>query len=334
MKIVAFGEVMMRMMVPDHKLLTQSDTLEYLFTGTGVNILSGLSLMQEDCYLCTVLPDNRVGYAAAAAIRKTGIHDQFISYQGDHIGIYILEKGYGARPDKVTYLNRSASSFGTASVSDIDAEAVLDGMDALHICGIALAINESTRALALHLVRCAKAKGVTVIFDCNYRPSLWKDGTDQLVKQIYSEMLQMADVVFAGEKDATLMFGIQSKHKKNTNEYLNDVLSQLKEMFSIQTIAGTLRDASANTLQGYTLQEHGFYLSKIHPLEIYDRIGGGDAFAAGFLHTYLNGEEPAMQIEFATCSGVLGHTTYGDSPVSSKQDILDYMQFGKSDIKR
>lgn len=334
MNVVAFGEVMMRMMVVDHKRLTQSDTLEYMFTGTGVNVLSGLHLMEETCYLCSVLPDNAVGHAAAAHIRKLGIHDDHLRFQGDHIGVYFLEKGFGPRSDKVTYLNRSESSFGKARLEDMDPERILDGMDMLHICGIALAINDATRTMALQLARIAKEKGICVVFDCNYRPSLWKDHKEGLAKEVYSEMLSLSDIVFAGEKDAVLMFEITSEQEKGSIAYIEDVLSSFRKKFSIQTIVGTLRDAQQETLQGYVLQEDGFYLSRQHPLHIYDRIGGGDAFAAGYLHAQHCMPSVAQQIEFATCSGVLAHTTYGDSPVCTKEEILSYMEHGKQDIQR
>ena len=334
MKIVAFGEVMMRMMVPDYKLLTQSHQLEFMFTGTGVNVLSGLSHMGDETYLCSVLPDHHIGQAARADIRRLGIHDDAIYHKGNHIGIYFLEKGYGVRPDQVTYLNRKESSFGKAELSDIDIDQVLKDKDALHLCGIALAISDSTRQLAMTLAKEAKHRGITVIFDCNYRSSLWSNEERSHAKQYYAQMLELADIVFAGVKDATLMFDITSTYSPEEQEYLPDILMRFQKMFHIACIAGTLRDSVRDTLQGYQLTSTGFYQSKKHQLTIYDRIGGGDAFAAGYLYAIYHMEDPIMQIEYATCSGVLGHTTYGDSPVVSKADILEYMEHGKSDIKR
>lgn len=334
MKIVAFGEVMMRMMPPDHKLLTQSDTLEYLFTGTGVNVLSGLYQMQDETYLCTVLPDHAIGQAAAATIRKLGIHDDYLHFKGNHMGIYFLEKGFGVRPSRVTYLNRDASSFSQAKISDFDIDEILNGMDAIHICGIALAINENTRKLALAFAKKAKEKKIDVIFDCNYRPTLWGSGNEELAKQTYQEMLTQSDIVFAGEKDATLMFGITSEYDVNSLDYQQDILWKFRKMFDIRVIAGTHRDTDTGSLQGYLLNEKGFYQSRIHTFDVYDRIGGGDAFAAGMIHALYHMEDASIQVEYATCSGVLGHTTYGDSPVLSKQDILYYMEHGKSDVIR
>ena len=144
MKIIAFGEVMMRMMPPNYKKLSQVDTLEFLYTGTGVNVLSGLYQMGHEVYLTTRLPDNIVGQAASAHIRKLGIHDDYVCYGTNHIGIYFLEQGIGNRASQITYLNRLDSSFGKSQISDYDFSC-LDGMDALHICGISLALRENLR---------------------------------------------------------------------------------------------------------------------------------------------------------------------------------------------
>lgn len=331
MKIIAFGEVMMRMMPLDYKLLSQTNTLEYLFTGTGVNVLAGLAQMGEDSYFVSTLPDNSVGEAASATLRSLKIKDDYLQYQGNHIGVYFLEKGIGNRASKVTYLNRKNSSFSLCNPNDYDYETILKDKDILHICGISLAINENTRNTALTFAKTAKKMGIKVVFDCNFRPTLWDEKDLVHAKQVYREMLTYADIVFATEKDAMLNFGYTSK-LKDEKEIRKDVLTQMKDEFNIQVIAGTIREG--NYLQGYYLDNQGWEESKNYTLTIYDRIGGGDAFAAGFIHGYLNMKDRQKAIEYATCSGVLGHTTYGDSPVLSKGDILDFMENGPSDVKR
>nr|SUY83493.1 carbohydrate kinase [Clostridioides difficile] len=111
MNILAFGEIMMRLSVPDYKFLTQTNELNYIITGTGLNILSGLKNFGYNTYMLTKLPNNNVGKASSANIRKLGVKDDFITYGGNHIGVYFLENGYGERPSEVTYLNRLNSSF-------------------------------------------------------------------------------------------------------------------------------------------------------------------------------------------------------------------------------
>ncbi|MDU2674311.1 MAG: sugar kinase [Clostridium sp.] len=323
MKILAFGEVMMRLMPPDYKLLTQTNNLEYLFTGTGVNVLSGLYRLGNEVYFSTVLPKNSVGYAAADHLRKLGINDKLISFKGDHMGMYFLEVGVGRRPSKVTYMNRRESSFGKSDIGDYDINKLLEDKDAVHICGISLALNSNTRNCAKMLAKEAKKRGIKVIFDCNFRPSLWNENERALAKDEYIEMLNLADVVFAGEKDAELLLEIECPSNLKEKEKLEYLIGKMRDIFSIDLILGTIRKGQGEEqqIQGYLLNENGLILSDLYDLIIYDRVGGGDGFAVGAIHALLNDYADDDIVEFATCSGVLAHTTYGDSPIVSIEDI-------------
>ena len=335
MKILAFGEVMMRLMPSDYKMLSQVNELEFLFTGTGMNILSGLYQMGEDVYLSTCLPDNPVGQAASAHIRKIGIHDEFLQYHGDHIGIYFLEKGIGNRASQVTYLNRKDSSFGQSELSHYDFSC-LDGMDALHICGISLAFNERIRNIAFTFAKEAKKRNVKVIFDCNFRPSLWQDIDQKEIQIIYKKMLKISDIVFAGYKDATLLLHMKTHEELSYVDQLKELLSNMCKEYQIEVIFGTQRSNNNQEefLQGFMVTKDEITVSSQFQLTVYDRVGGGDGFAAGAIYGYLHNIEMGELINYATVSGLLAHTVYGDSPLSTKDDILDYMKNGKSDIKR
>lgn len=332
MKILAFGEVMMRMMPPDYKTLNQGDELKFMYTGTGVNILSGLYQMGEEVYLATTLPDNAVGYAGASNLRKLGIKDDHINYQGDHLGIYFLEAGYGNRPSKVTYLNRKESSFGQSKQSDYDIGLILEGVDILHICGIALALGENTRQTALAFIKTAQEKKIKIVFDCNFRPALWSDVSHEEIKQIYETVLQQADIVFAGIKDAKLLLDLTSSASSNEIDELTDLLQQMIDKYQLETILGTRR--KYNTIQGYLCNREKLVLSRVYDLTIYDRVGGGDGFAAGAIYGLIHHYDEEYLVNYAAVSGMLAHTTYGDSPIVTKKDIEDYLQYGSSDIKR
>lgn len=331
MKILAFGEVMMRMMPSDYKTLTQVNELEFLFTGTGINILSGLYQMGEQVSFVTKLPDNAIGKAASANIRKLGIDDRHIVYGGYHMGIYFLEKGIGNRASQVTYLNRKDSSFGQSQLSDYDFSC-LDGQDALHICGISLAMNENVREVAFAFVKEAKQRGLKVIFDCNFRPSLWSDDERPYVKTIYEDMLNLADIVFAGYKDATLLLEMTVDNTLPFKQQLEYLLKQMCQQYHIETIFGTIRNEDSIT--GYMMNCGQLVKSKEYVLTVYDRVGGGDGFAAGAIYGYLHQMNPNDLINYATVSGVLAHTTYGDSPIITKEQINDFIKYGKEDIKR
>lgn len=336
MKIVAFGEVMMRLMPPDYKLLTQSDRLEFLFTGTGVNILSGLFQMGNEVVMSTILPNNNVGYAAAAHLRKLGINDKYIGYKGNHIGMYFIEMGVGRRPSQVTYMNREESSFGRSSILDYDFEKLLKGADCIHICGISLALNKNTRECAFNLASIAREKGIKVIFDCNFRPSLWRDDEREDAKKEYEKMLNLSDIVFATDKDAELLLGIEYDNRLSGIEKKEYLLNKMREKYSIKTVLGTIRhnEEENQKIQGYMVDDDGITLSKIYKVIVYDRVGGGDGFACGAIHGILNGYTKNEIVNFATCSGVLAHTTYGDSPVMGINHIRRLMNDEYIDIIR
>lgn len=330
MKILAFGEVMMRMMPSNYKKLEQVDRLEFLYTGTGVNILSGLYQMGHDVYLTTTLPNNNVGKAASSHIRKLGIKDDYIYYNGNHIGVYFLEQGFGNRASQVTYLNRLDSSFGQSSIKDYDFSC-LDGMDALHICGISLAMRDNVREIAFAFAKEAKKRNIKVIFDFNYRPSLWQ-GCNDNVKDIYAKMLELTDIVFAGYKDVTLLLGKSVDNSLSYEKQLEEMMSMLCKEYDIEVVFGTIR--KDDSLQGYMISNGKIVLSDVMSLKVLDRIGGGDGFASGAIDGYLTNMEFNYLINYATASGILAHTTYGDSPIMSKDEIIDFIENGNIDIKR
>ena len=335
MKILALGEVMMRLMTPEYKLLSQTDSLTFLFAGTGMNILSGLHQMGHETYLATVLPDNAIGTAAKAQIRKLGISDKFVKHKGHHIGLYFLEQGIGMRPSRVTYLERKQSSFGTSTIADYDFDAMLAGMDAVHLCGIALALNNGTRELALEFVKQAHKRNIKVIFDCNFRPTLWNEERSY-IKAIYETILHQADIVFANAKDAELLLEFKTDVEASEMERNEDLLRQMRAAYNIDVIFGTNRFTvqDKNYIRGFMLTETDFTISIPFEIVVYDRIGGGDAFAAGALHGYFTALEPINLVNFATASGTLGHTTYGDSPILTTAEIIDFMSSGNTDIRR
>lgn len=335
MKILAFGEVMMRMMPVNYKTLTQTDQLEFLFTGTGVNILSALYQMGDKGYMATRLPDNNVGKAAAAQMRKLGIDDCFVKYGGSHMGIYFLEQGIGNRASQVTYLNRNESSFCLSQVQDYDFSC-LDEVDALHICGISLAINENLRDVVFAFINEAKKRSVKIIFDCNFRPSLWNEKNHNDIKNLYENVLKNADIVFCGLKDATLLLDITVDDNLPYYQQVEIALQKMHRIYNIEVLFGTYRFSKEKQdyISGYMYCHNGFITSKDYELTVFDRIGGGDGFAAGAIHGYFHCKDNQELIDYATCSGVLAHTTYGDSPIMSKESIIDFMKNGKTDVKR
>lgn len=334
--IAAFGEVMMRLQVPGYDLLSQGNTLNYTFSGTGVNVISALARYGHAGYLISRLPINSLGDAAAAYLRKLGVASTFIHRGGNYLGMYFLENGFGVRPSRVTYSNRLESSFNTAPETEYDYAGIAAQIDAVHFCGIALAMNDGVRNHMKSLAQAVKERGGTVIFDCNYRPSLWGEDGYIAAKPHYVDMLKLADIVIMNEKDAIFTLGmVTSKHERE--EQLTDLIPAVAKKYHIQVIAGTHRSINhdnTHSLRGFIFKHDQFVLSDKLTFSVYDRIGAGDAFASGIIHGEMEGLSPDQTVQFAAVSGMLAHTVSGDTPMASEADIRRAMTESVGDVER
>ncbi|WP_099300695.1 sugar kinase [Bacillus sp. Marseille-P3800] len=332
--ILSFGEVMMRLEPPDYRTLAQSDQLSYSFSGTGMNVLSGLSQFGHSTALLTVLPENNLGRAASSAIRSLGIQTNALAFKGDYLGMYILERGFGQRASEVTYSNRIESSFCQSNLADYATDC-FDDATHIHFCGISLAVSTHTREMTLTMAKRAKAAGLTISFDCNYRAKLWKGGYEE-AKPAYEDMLSLADIVFMNEQDARLILGLETQ-RLSRSEQVEELLPQVAKLYSISFIAGTLRNSLTTheqTIQGFLVDENQALFSNVQTLTILDRIGGGDGFVSGMLHGLFSKKDYQAMIEFATAAGVLAHTTYGDSPRSTRQQVERFLRSPLQDLER
>lgn len=338
-RIAAFGEVMMRLQVPGYETLSQANTLQYSFSGTGVNVVSALSRYGHTGYLVTRLPLGPLGDAAAAHLRKLGIANDFVQYGGSYLGMYFLENGFGVRPSRVSYTNRLESSFNTAPDGTFDPDVIANAVDAIHFCGIALAMSDSVRGHMITLAQAVKARGGRVIFDCNYRPSLWGEAGHAAAKPHYEAMLELADLVLMNEKDAMLTLGMNTVAGQSREEQLAELIPAVADKYGIPVIAGTHRDIHGNgqnthSLRGFLFKDGGFAFSERLTFSVYDRIGAGDAFASGIIHGELEGFAPETTVNFAAAAAMLAHTVAGDTPTATEAEIFRAMESGTRDVER
>lgn len=336
LRIAAFGEVMMRLQVPGYETLVQSSRLEYSFSGTGVNVTAALARYGHNGALITTLPETPVGEAAIAYLRKLGVDTSLISRDGRHLGMYFLENGFGARPGRVTYTDRLGSSFNTAEAGNYDMAAIASSVDVLHLCGITLAMNDEVRMQMKQLAAEVKKAGGKVVFDCNYRPSLWGPDGYAKARPHYEDLLALADTVMMNEKDAQFIFGI------GTGEYdritqLKQAIPELTKTFGIRTAAGTHREINADnthSLTGYIYHQDEFQFSKKLTFPVFDRIGAGDAFTSAIIHGELQ-QYPWQQIvNMAAAAAMLAHTTQGDTALFTEGEVLRALSDHTLDVER
>lgn len=333
---MAFGEVMMRMQVPGFELLRQANQLQYSFSGTGVNIASALTSLGYHGYLMTTLPNNAIGDAAVSFIQKLGVDPAYIQRSGDAIGMYFLENGFGSRPSRVTYTHRPSSSFNTAGPDAYPFAEAAEHVDLIHLCGISLAMNGTVRSQMKALASSVLGVGGQVLFDCNFRPAHWRELGYGGARPFYEEMLHLADYVMMNEKDALHILGVETARTDRV-EQLIDVIPTVANRYGIRTIAGTHRHIhqdSSQSLRGYIYQDGEFRFSPSRRFTVLDRIGTGDAYTAGVIYGLFEGFSLQKTVDFAVASSMLAHTTVGDTPMSSLQEILKAMTEGTGDIER
>lgn len=335
-RIAAFGEVMMRLQVPGYETLSQSSSLNYTFTGTGVNIASALSRFHYDTFLVTTLPNNALGDAAGAHLRKLGISLDYVNFQDHYLGMYFLENGFGARPSRVTYSNRLSSSFNQAPGSAYDFERIASEVDVVHFDGVTLAMNDNVREQMKQFARAVKKNGSLVLFDCNFRPALWGEDGHAKAKPHYDEMLALADLVMMNEKDAIYTLGMKTS-ETDREAQLTELIPQVVDRYNIQIAAGTHREINGDgthSLKGYHYKNGEFTFSELLTFAVHDRIGAGDAYTTGILHGELAGKPPRETVRFAAGAAMLAHTVVGDTPISTEAEIEQALTGGNQDIKR
>lgn len=318
MRVVTFGEIMLRLKSPGHERLFQSPVLEATFGGGEANVAISLANFGMDTAFVTVLPKNSIGDSCIAELRKWGTDTSLIVRGEGRMGIYFLEAGANQRPSNVVY-DRSLSAIAAARPGDIDWDKVFERADWFHITGITPAISKSAKELSLESVRAAKAKGLVVSCDFNYRKNLWKYG--ESAAEVMTELVALCDYGIANEEDCQKSLGIDIDVSVESGtldadkyRYLTDKVLALFP--NLKAIAITLRESQSADVNGWSAcinDRKEFCVSKRYDIrDIVDRVGGGDSFAAGLIYGLYKYGGMREALEFAAAASCLKHSVPGD----------------------
>lgn len=329
MKVVSFGEIMLRLSPDGYYKLFQKQELNTSFCGAEANVAVALSNFGDEAEFVTALPDNDIGRAACRELMRYGVKTDNIVYTGDRLGIFFAEKGASQRPSKVIY-DRKNSAIASADPSSFDWEKIFDGADWFHITGITPALSDSLAKISVNAVKAAKEAGLTVSCDINYRSKLW---SAQKARPIMTEIMKYVDVCIGNEEDAEIVFGIKAgttdvtKGQLDTDGYKKS-LQTVAETFGCKIVAYSQRksySASDNGWSGiiYDDEKKQVYTSAQYDIRITDRIGGGDAFASGLIYALHNNILPANAIETAAAAGCLDQTLEGDFCLFGINEVLN-----------
>ncbi len=337
-RVVTFGEIMMRLSPPGNLRFSQARSFDVIYGGGESNVAVSLANFGIPVDYVTRLPNNDLGEACLQYLRQYGVGTGSIVRGGDRLGIYFLEHGAVQRGSKVVY-DRSGSSLATIQPGMVDWEAVFAGASWFHWTGITPAVSEGAAQVCLEAVRAARAQGLMISTDLNFRAKLWKWGKP--AGEVMAELVRLCDVAIGNEEDAAKVFGIHAPDTDVTSgqleaEKYSFVCQQLAERFpELKTIAITLRSsisASHNDWGAVLWHAGQLYFGPTYEItHIVDRVGGGDSFVAGLIYSMLVYDGDWQQtVDFAVAASALKHTIFGDFNLVTVPEVEKLMQGDRS----
>lgn len=325
MRYVTFGEIMLRLNPNGYERFLQADEFVATYAGAEANVAVSLANYGEEAYFVTKVPAHEIGQAAVNSLRRYGVGTKFMTRGGDRLGIYFVEKGASQRASKVIY-DRAHAAIAEAKPEDFNWDEIFADGGWFHFTGITPALSDSLAAICLEALKQAKAHGMTVSCDLNYRSKLW---SREKAKAVMTELAKYVDVCIANEEDASDVFGIHAADTditggKLSHEGYKSVAKQLADTFGFKYVAFTLREslsASDNNWAAMLYDGENFCISPKYAVHIVDRVGGGDSFGGALIYALGNGYSTQDAINFAAAASCLKHSIEGDFNLVSLAEV-------------
>lgn len=334
MKVITLGEILLRFSTRQDIRIKNTDEFRVCYGGAETNV--GLSLTQfgHKVSAASVLPEsNPLSDAILSRMHGYGVDTNLIINKPGRLGTYYLEQGNSVRGSKVTY-DRKYSSIATLENLCWNLDEIFKGVDLLHISGILPALSKKWQSWTVEVVRKAKEYGCRVSFDMNYRSKLW---SYEEAYPCFQQILPYVDILSAGRLDAIHFLKVASEDE---NVSLEEIYKRVQVKYpNIKVLYSTKRNVIStnhNELQGFFVGEDGAFVeSKLYDINpIIDRVGGGDAFAAGILNGVLKGCDSQQIVDFGTASSVLKHTVFGDWNPFNEDEVFEFMNQKSGQIVR
>ncbi len=327
-KIVTMGEIMLRLSTPNNEKFIQADEFDVNYGGGEANVAVSLANYGHEAEFVSAVPKNPIGDCAVAALRKYNVGTKHIAKTGERLGIYFLETGSAMRASTVVY-DRAHSSISTATAADFNFDEIFEGADWFHFTGITPAVSDSAAELTEAALKAAKAHGVTVSVDLNFRKKLW---SSEKAQKVMTNLMQYVDVCIGNEEDAEKVLGFKPGNTDVTSGELElqgyvDIFNQMVDKFNFKYVISSLRESHSASDNGWSAcimdgATREFYHSKkYHVTPIVDRVGGGDSFAAGVICGMADKKDFKAALEYAVAASALKHTIPGDFNLVSREDV-------------
>lgn len=307
-RVVGFGDFLLRLSPPGYLRFGQASSFETYYTGAEANVCASLAVMGVESAFVSRIPSNPIGEAGLGELRRLGVDVSEVVRGGDRLGIYYIEKGASQRPSKVIY-DRMNSGITTSQRCDFDWKRIMRGAGFFHLTGITPALGGNLPQICVDALQEAKKAGAKVVFDVSFRSTLW---TPQEASHVLVKLVEYADYLIAGDWDAKEIFGVEGQ------------AGLLKRFPNLKAVASTFRGedtASDNELSAGLFVRDKVYCSRKYRMHLVDRVGGGDAFAAGLIYAIGNKMKPQDAIEFAMAAGCLKHSIEKDVNLATVEEI-------------
>ena len=337
-KVITLGEIMLRLTPPQHQRIMQASSFDVCYGGAEANVAVSLSQFGHEAAFISKVPDNSLGDAVIGTLQKYGVDCRHVRRGNGRLGIYFLENGASVRPSSVIY-DRKDSLITHMTPDEAELDLALCGADLLHISGITPVLSREVGELALAAVKKAKELGLTVSFDLNYRKRLWEDHIPEK-QALLSEIMEYADICFGNARDAALCLGYRQEAYLDCDFSLcvsETAMREMLENYHLQCLITGLRtsiSASDNLYSGIVCTPDQFVKGSEYTVHIVDRVGTGDAFAAGFLHGYLSEMKAEDALNFGIAASAVKHTVPGDFNCVGEHEVLELTKSNGGRINR
>jgi 2-dehydro-3-deoxygluconokinase len=327
--LAAFGEIMLRLSPPGRELLLQTARLDVWVAGAEANVVSALARLGHEVAMISAVPDDPRGEAAVSTLMGHGVDCSRIRRAAGRMGLYWVESGAGLRATDVIY-DRAASVFAQTPAENWNFPRLLAGAGRLHLSGITPALGANCTAAALMAAEAAKHLGAPISFDGNYRARLW-ERWDGRPRETLTALVGKADILFGNHRDVALLLDrpFSGEGSARRREAAEAAFTAFPGLRMIASTARHIDHVDQHRISArIDTPAEAFETAEVAIPSIVDRVGTGDAFAAGVLHGLQCGLAP---LDIARCGlalAALKHSIPGDAAPVSRKRLEDYLSGG------
>jgi 2-dehydro-3-deoxygluconokinase len=311
--VITFGEAMIRLAPPAFRRLEQTHSLDVQVGGAELNTAVALARLGRRTAWVSRLTDNPLGRLIANQAREAGVSTEHVVWTSeDRVGLYFLEFGAAPRASSVLY-DRKGAAITALKPGTVAWPKVFEGARWFHVTGITPGLSAAAAEVTREALQAARSAGVKTSMDLNYRAKLW---TPEQAGKCMAELMPLTNVLITTEEDTERVFGIKGKDYE-------DVAAQTARRFGFDAVAITLRENPLvwkNAWTAIAYQGGKILKTRTYEVEIVDRLGAGDSFAAGLIHGLLDGDLQ-RGLDFGVAASAIKHTIPGDFAWITREEV-------------